>query len=53
MIGPGSDAKVLIYTKPIDFRCGIDTLVAKVQHELSQIRGAESPIFFVPRGRTG
>lgn len=36
MIGPGSDAKVLIYTKPIDFRCGIDTLVAKVQHELSQ-----------------
>jgi transposase len=34
MIGPGSDAKVLIYTRPIDFRCGIDTLVAKVQHEL-------------------
>ncbi|KAJ8139337.1 hypothetical protein OY671_007452, partial [Metschnikowia pulcherrima] len=36
MIGPGSDAKVSIYTKPIDFRCGIDTSVAKVQHELSQ-----------------
>ncbi|HUD92944.1 IS66 family insertion sequence element accessory protein TnpB [Sphingobium sp.] len=34
MIGPGSDAKVLIYTRPVDFRCGIDTLVAKVQHEL-------------------
>lgn len=34
MIGPDSDAKVLIYTRPIDFRCGIDTLVAKVQHEL-------------------
>lgn len=33
MIGPGSDAKVLICTKPIDFRCGIDSLVAKVQHE--------------------
>ena len=36
MIGPGSDAKVLICTRPIDFRCGIDTLVAKVQHELGQ-----------------
>jgi len=36
MIGPGSDARVLIYTKSIDFRCGIDTLVAKVQHELGE-----------------
>jgi len=36
MIGPGSDAKILIYTKPIDFRCGIDALVTKVQHELQQ-----------------
>lgn len=34
MIGPGSDAKVLIYTKPIDFRCGIDALTAKIQNEL-------------------
>lgn len=36
MIGPGCDAKVLIHTRPIDFRCGIDTLIAKVQHELHQ-----------------
>lgn len=34
MIGPGSDAKVLICTRPIDFRCGIDTLIAKVQNQL-------------------
>lgn len=36
MIGPGCDARVLICTRPIDFRCGIDTLIAKVQHELDQ-----------------
>lgn len=36
MIGPGCDAKVLICTRPIDFRCGMDTLIAKVQHELRQ-----------------
>ena len=36
MIGPGSGAKVLICTRPIDFRCGIDTLIAKVQHELGK-----------------
>jgi transposase len=36
MIGPGSDAKVLICTYPVDFRKGIDSLVALVQHEFHQ-----------------
>ena len=34
MIGLGSDAKVLVYTRPIDFRAGIDTLIALVQNRL-------------------
>lgn len=33
MIGPGSDAKVMICTQPIDFRKGIDSLVALIQNE--------------------
>ena len=36
MIGPGSDAKVLVYTRPVDFRKGSDSLIALVQHELHQ-----------------
>ncbi len=36
MIGPGSDARVVICTKPVDFRKGIDSLVALVQHEIHQ-----------------
>lgn len=34
MIGPGSDVRVLICTKPVDFRLGIDGLVALIQNEL-------------------
>lgn len=37
MIGLGSDAKVLVYTKPIDFRCGIDTLTALIQNQLDTL----------------
>ncbi|BAV66907.1 IS66 family insertion sequence element accessory protein TnpB [Sphingobium cloacae] len=34
MIGPGSDLRVLICTKPVDFRLGIDGLVALIQNQL-------------------
>jgi transposase len=36
MIGPGADSKVLVCTRLIDFRKGIDSLVALVQHEFRQ-----------------
>jgi transposase len=36
MIGPGSDARVLVCTRPVDFRRGVDGLIALVQHEFRQ-----------------
>jgi transposase len=34
MIGPGTDARVLIATRPVDFRKGPDSLAALIKAEL-------------------
>ncbi|MBB4383593.1 IS66 family insertion sequence element accessory protein TnpB [Bradyrhizobium sp. SBR1B] len=34
MIVPGSELKIYIATRPVDFRCGHDGLAAKVQEML-------------------
>jgi transposase len=36
VIGPGSDARVLVCTRPVDFRRGMDSLTALVQNEFRQ-----------------
>ena len=33
MIGPGADARVLVATKPVDFRKGADSLAALIKSE--------------------
>ncbi|MBS86360.1 MULTISPECIES: IS66 family insertion sequence element accessory protein TnpB [Sphingobium] len=33
MIGPGGDARVMVATKPVDFRKGADSLAALVKAE--------------------
>jgi len=35
MIVPASNVQVLVATKPVDFRCGMDRLAALVQESLS------------------
>ena len=52
MIGLGSDAKVLVYTRPIDFRAGINSLAILVEQAMG-LNPFERAVFaFCNRRRT-
>lgn len=50
---PGSELKIYIATRPVDFRCGHDGLAAKVQEMLGLDPFSGAAFVFRSNGRTG